>query len=449
MKSFPKIYKKYTQAGPNYQYYPTTLGFQETITHDNVIKKFTNFKDDGLNLQLLFPFSPDPDCYSTTYQIKLENSAQLTKYIEYIKKEILIYKGYIKYKNIAQIHFSGNGILLLDQTDLYQFLKFISQTIEVSIKDMNLSLDVNARILDKEKLKMLKTLGFKKLGIATLNFDYKLQVSANNYQSYHKVKQLIQQAKKINFDDIWVELFYGLPNESFDNLSKTIDNLIALNCEHICLSHYFHRPYIFNLQKKLNSNMLPTDNENYLRFNMCLEKLLSSGYKHLGMNCFVNKDSDLYLASENESISYNHTGFSLNAINDVLSLGASSISKINGLFYQNLIVIEKYYQNLDSQKIPVYKGCNLTPNHLFRKKIIKFLITRSRFDTDDAHKKHINLVDYIEETCSYLYEMEKEGLITLTKSSIEVTELGKYFLKNICTLFDANMRELILYDISE
>lgn len=446
MKKFLEIYKKYTRAGPNYRYYPTTLGFKDKIKHDDVINNLEKLNGSGLNLQLLFPFYVDPDSHSTTYQIQMEKTTQLTEYIEYIKKEILIYKDYFKNNSITHIHILGSGSLLLDPPEFNRFIHFIVQSIEVNINQINLSLDISARFLDREKLEVLKNLGFKRLCITTLNFDHKLQVSTCHYQSYQHVKTLIKQAKNLGFDEICIELFYGLPNESFDNLRETIDSLIALNCEHICLSQYFHRPYYFKLQSLFDKSIFPTDDENYLRFKMCLEKLLSSDYKHLGMNCFVNKGSDLYLANEKELLNYNHTGYSLNSINDVISFGASSMSKIDGLFYQNHIDIEKYYDYLDNQKVPVSKGCFLTPNELLRKNIIKSLITHSRLDINDFQRKKVSLLSYIKETYAYLHEMEKDGLIILTNRSIEVTELGKYFLKNICALFDLNMRELTAFE---
>ncbi len=109
----------------------------------------------------------------------------------------------------------------------------------------------------------------------------------------------------------------------------------------------------------LNRAHLATDNENYLIFKMCVDKLLSAGYKHLGMNCFVSSDSELYTAPEKSALSYNHTGYTLNTINDVVSLGAASISKVNGYFYQNSIDIDDYSQSLELGGMPAAKGCHL------------------------------------------------------------------------------------------
>ena len=445
MKNFESIYLKYNQAGPNYQYYPTTLGYQAFITHEDMINQLIGLNGKEINMQLLFPFCKDPDYHSTKFQIQLIDQSQLNDYFDAIRNELLIYQTHISKAKVVEIDFTGGEVSLLDETQLSQLFSVITDLFSVELKMNGLSIDINARLFDTNRFKFLKKVGFNKLHICTLNFDYNLRLENNKYQSYQHVAALIRQAKQLDFAAVHVELIYGLPNESCDSIKNTINTLIALNCEHVCLTHYFHRPFIFQLQNKLNQAFLPSAYENYYNYKLCVDKLLDAGYEHLGMNCFVSSDSQLYEARKKHTLSYNHTGFTLNTVNDTISLGASSISKIDNLFYQNPINITDYSESVQKGRIPNGKGCRLNSEQFLRNKIIKSLIINNHFEFDQSEKDQLNSLTSIDETFSHLYKMENDGLIQLSENSIRVTELGKYFLKNICALFDTDMKELIFY----
>ena len=218
MKIPVKIFKKYTQAGPNYQCYPTTLAFQECIKQEAVIEKIHGLKESTINLQLHVPLCRDPDYHSTTHQIQLANSDQLKTYIACLKKEISIYKRYINKVKVAEIHLSGNEVSLLDSSVFNQIIDCLAETFEINLKQTNLSIDINARLLDSAQLVTLKNIGFSSLKISTLNFDYKLQTSLKSHQSYQQTEQLIRDAKHLDFEAINVELLYGLPGESINGI---------------------------------------------------------------------------------------------------------------------------------------------------------------------------------------------------------------------------------------
>jgi coproporphyrinogen III oxidase-like Fe-S oxidoreductase len=159
---FAKVYKKYTQAGPNYQCFPTTLDFQDEIKQEVIIEKLVGLEENKINLHLFSPFCRDPDCHVTSYQIHMLDDSQWNTYIEYLKNEILIYKKFINKVKIVGIHFSGSEISLIESLKLSQLLSFIATSFEVNLDDVDLSIDINVRLIDIKKLKALKNMGFNR-----------------------------------------------------------------------------------------------------------------------------------------------------------------------------------------------------------------------------------------------------------------------------------------------
>jgi oxygen-independent coproporphyrinogen-3 oxidase len=116
----------------------------------------------------------------------------------------------------------------------------------------------------------------------------------------------------------------------------------------------------------------------------------------------------------------------------MIGLGVSSISDSWYSFAQNVKSIEEYYQLLDANTIPVFRGHLLTEEDLIIRRHILNLMCQ--FETSWAEPKYY--FKEIPEVIVQLKEMEKDGLIHFIPNGIQVTEEGKPFVRNICMAFD-------------
>ena len=116
----------------------------------------------------------------------------------------------------------------------------------------------------------------------------------------------------------------------------------------------------------------------------------------------------------------------------MIGLGVSSISDSWYSFAQNVKSIEEYYQLLDTNTIPVFRGHLLTEEDLIIRRHILNLMCQ--FETSWAEPKYY--FKEIPEVIVQLKEMEKDGLIHFIPNGIQVTEEGKPFVRNICMAFD-------------
>jgi oxygen-independent coproporphyrinogen-3 oxidase len=116
----------------------------------------------------------------------------------------------------------------------------------------------------------------------------------------------------------------------------------------------------------------------------------------------------------------------------MIGLGVSSISDSWYSFAQNVKSIEEYYQLLDANTIPVFRGHLLTEEDLIIRRHILNLMCQ--FETSWAESKYY--FKEIPEVMVQLKEMEKDGLIHFVPNGIQITEEGKPFVRNICMAFD-------------
>ena len=120
----------------------------------------------------------------------------------------------------------------------------------------------------------------------------------------------------------------------------------------------------------------------------------------------------------------------------MIGLGVSSISDSWYSFAQNVKNLEDYYQILEWDKLPVYRGHLLTNEDLIIRKHILNLMCQ--FVTSWENKE--TYFEEIPEVLIQLKEMENDGLLIINKDSIQVTDAGKPYVRNICMAFDLRLK---------
>ena len=120
----------------------------------------------------------------------------------------------------------------------------------------------------------------------------------------------------------------------------------------------------------------------------------------------------------------------------MIGLGVSSISDSWYSFAQNEKTIEEYYARLEKKELPFFRGHILTEEDLIIRKHILNLMCQ--FTTSWEAKEEY--FPEIPEIVAQLHEMETDGLIEISSTSITVTEKGKPFVRNICMAFDLRLK---------
>ena len=120
----------------------------------------------------------------------------------------------------------------------------------------------------------------------------------------------------------------------------------------------------------------------------------------------------------------------------MIGLGVSSISDSWYSFAQNEKDIEDYYERLEQNELPVFRGHVLTEEDLIIRRHILNLMCQFTTTWEDATLYFSEIPDII----IALQEMEKDGLLVISKQSIIVTEKGKPFVRNICMAFDLRLK---------
>ncbi|HFS66657.1 MAG TPA: radical SAM family heme chaperone HemW, partial [Flavobacteriia bacterium] len=174
-----------------------------------------------------------PFCKQACYYCDFHFSTSLKKkstLIQALAKELILRKNELQ-ESIETIYFGGGTPSLLTKFELSFLLKTIYQNYNV-VASPEITLESNPDDLDKEKLTNFKKIGINRLSIGVQSFfDEDLQ-ALNRIHTAKEAIETLKIATKL-FDNITIDLIYGIPSLTKDKWLKNLEIAFDLSIKHI------------------------------------------------------------------------------------------------------------------------------------------------------------------------------------------------------------------------
>jgi oxygen-independent coproporphyrinogen-3 oxidase len=244
-------------------------------------------------------------------------------------------------------------------------------------------------------------------------------------------------AKEIGFTSIGHDLIFGLPFQTLEDVIDTIDKTNSLQPDRLAFYSYAHVPWIKgNGQRGFNDNDVPKDDAKRQLYVEGKKRLAANNYHEIGMDHFSLTTDSMYQSFQDKKLHRNFMGYTSSKTKLMIGLGVSSISDSWYSFAQNEKTIEDYYNRIERNELPVFRGHILTEEDLKIRKHILNLMCQFTTSWDTKESFFIEITEIL----GQLHEMETDGLIVIENNALTVTEKGKPFVRNICMAFDLKLK---------
>lgn len=222
------------------------------------------------------------DFYSTTH------SELKTRYVQALCDELKMRKEYLKGEKIETIYFGGGTPSQLGREEFILIFDAIKEHYGLD-NCREITLEANPDDLSAEYLEMLAGLPFNRISMGVQTFD---DATLQLLKRRHNASQAIEAVKKsreAGFNDISIDLIYGLPGETTERWEHDLQQAISLNVEHISAYHLTYEegtPIHTMLQKH---QLQEVDEEASVRFfSMLIDQLKAAGYEHYEISNFCH-----------------------------------------------------------------------------------------------------------------------------------------------------------------
>lgn len=436
-------FAKYSTPGPRYTSYPTAVEFHSEFDCNayevELQKSDTKYAHIPLSLYTHLPFCRSACYFCGCNVIYTSKEDKKTRYIQYLKKELALLSQKCNTKReVVQFHFGGGTPTFFSAKELDEVIQSLRSTFPNFATDCEISCEVDPRFFTIEQMQVLKDGGFNRLSFGVQDFDCSVQQAIHRIQGIEVVKNAINLARKFGIQSINFDLIYGLPFQSKESFSHTLDSVLSLEPDRLAIFNYAHVPWMKKTMRKIDESTLPLPSQKLQILQECIHKLLANGYEMIGMDHFAKKSDELYRAKENKSLRRNFQGYTTKGFSQTFGVGLTSISEGVEYYAQNTKEMAQYENALDSERLPTERGIVLNDEDRLRKAVIMELMNnlQLRFNTIES-VFDIDFRTHFAHELESLKHYEVAGLLEMGHNYIKATSTGALLIRNIAMSFDS------------
>jgi oxygen-independent coproporphyrinogen-3 oxidase len=442
------LLKKYDKPGPRYTSYPTAPHFHDGFGAEEYREELllSNSRQDAPDLSLYFhfPFCDSLCLYCGCNVVITRKPEKIDEYLEYLKKEISMVAGFLPDNNsrkVRQFQWGGGTPTYLSADQIRYIMDHIHQHFEFA-DDIEAGVEIDPRELTRDRLVALRETGFNRASMGVQDFDPKVQETVNRIQPEELTIRHFNTLKELGFGSLNIDLIYGLPFQSPESFSYTIEKIIEIDPDRIALFNYAHVPWLKRHQTYFKPEWLPSPETKLQILKLAIDRFTSAGYVFIGMDHFAKPDDELTIAQQKRNLYRNFQGYSTRAGLDLYALGVTSISQTHDVYAQNVKTLPAYYDRIDSNTLPVFKGYRLTRDDQIRRWVITRLMCDFELHPNEVETEFgISFHEYFSEELDGLTEFEEDQLLSFEDDVIKVNPLGRLLIRNIAMTFDKYLRE--------
>ena len=243
---------------------------------------------------------------------------------------------YPKYK-YDTVYFGGGTPSLLP----IEMISKIFNNIDVE-KNAEITLELNPNDMKKEKLRELRKLGINRLSIGIQTFqDHILKFVGRDHNGADAIR-VFNEAREVGFNNITIDLMFGIPNQTMDDLKKDLEIIKQIQPDNISIySLIWEEGTIFwsKLQRGILKEM-DQDLEAEM-FETIINFLKENDYNHYEISNFSKKGME-----GRHNLKYWRN-------QEFLGIGMSAASFYEDKRYSGVRTFRKYYSLVDKNEIPI------------------------------------------------------------------------------------------------
>ena len=190
-------------------------------------------------------------------------------------------------EGIQTLYFGGGTPSVLSIDELSGLLDTITQYYMLA-PDAEITLEANPDDLTDEYLHGLHDLGFNRLSIGIQSFFDDDLRWMNRRHSAHDALQSVDAAHRIGFDNVNIDLMYGLPTMTQSRWEANLKQALALDTPHLSAYHLTIEPRtVFGRQQMKGKDFSIPEDESIRQFESLLDMMEKAGYEHYEISNFA------------------------------------------------------------------------------------------------------------------------------------------------------------------
>jgi len=438
MISTTDLLSRYDQRVPRYTSYPTAPHFHPGV-QEATYRRWLAELDPSVPLSLYVhvPFC-DSLCWFCGCHTKIvRRYAPVATYLELLLSEIgLVADALSGRRRVCHLHLGGGTPTMLAAADLERLFAVLRGTFDLDT-DADIAVEIDPRALTHDSVAALGRVGVNRASLGLQDLDPRVQKAVNRVQSLAETQDIATALRRAGVGSLNIDLMYGLPHQTIAGMQATIDAVMGLAPERVCLFGYAHVPWMKKHQRLIDETALPGPEDRFAQYMAAAERLQQAGYVWIGLDHFALPDDPLAVALRERRLHRNFQGYTTDEASARLGFGPSAIGGLPQGFVQNATAMPAYRTAIEAGQLPVQRGLALSDDDRLQSAVIEQLMCYLEVDLGAMCRRFGCNTDVFDDAVEGLAEPVADGLVTVEDGMIRVSPRGRPFVRAICAQFDA------------
>jgi len=436
-----EMLQRLDKPGPRYTSYPTVPAWTNEFGAEQwreALEDLAGQPDREVSLYVHLPYCVKR-CHYCGCNAAISDSgnqdADRERYLDHLERELDTVAKLLGRRQVVQMHWGGGTPNFQTDEQLRRTYHLVADRFDLIGE---VSIECDPRAAKSEQPHFLRELGFNRISMGVQDFDPQVQKAIGRRQPEKVTQRFVDASRAAGFESVNLDLVYGLPHQSSQVFAESLKKVIDLGPDRLAVFGYAHVPWSKPNQELIDPQTLPSGPERFQLYQQAVETLTEAGYVWIGLDHFARKDDELAVALGEKRLHRNFMGYTTRPALDMLAFGNSAIGDVCDRFAQNAIMVGGYEKALAAGRLPVVKGMQLSDDDRLRRSVILHLMCNLELPWDLTVSGHGQRVEeLIPGVMDGLAPLAVEGLVTLDEESLKVTDLGRFFLRNVAMVFDA------------
>jgi oxygen-independent coproporphyrinogen-3 oxidase len=381
----------------------------------------TSDKKGGIYVHIPFCVQKCPYCdfYSITdLSLKSRYLKALIKEIKMIPAETLVFDT---------LYLGGGTPSVYGPAEIGQIIETAFAQYKI-MPDAEVTLEVNPGTVTFDSLNAYRESGVNRLNLGVQSYqDANLKV-LGRIHSAKDATSALEWARRSGFDNIGLDLIYGLPEQTHENWRTDLERAVELNPDHLACYMLTSEPGT-PLHQDMQSGRYRPLHDRKVRelFDLTIDYLETHGYVQYEISNFVRRtDESLYPLISRHNVKYwsfaPYVGF-----------GPAAHSFIQPERCWNYAEVERYIDEIEAGRLPVEEKEVLTTGQLLMETIYLGLRTIQGIDLIEFKQRFA--VDFLHTFDRIVTDLEKDGLLRIAQNHCALTRKGLAYLDSVVSMF--------------
>jgi oxygen-independent coproporphyrinogen III oxidase len=431
----PALLATYDRPVPRYTSYPTAAQFTAAVGSGEHARWLGELAGSSASLYVHVPFCEQLCWYCACHTMAMRSPGTLDAYARALLGELELLARQVADLQIASIQWGGGTPSQLGASRLLEVAKRIDKLFDRRC-DGEVSMEVDPRYCTDELVEAMAAAGVTRASLGVQDFDEAVQKAINRSQSFEVTAAALTRLRDRGIRQTNIDLVYGLPGQTLDKLSRTLDQAISLKPNRFAVFAYAHVPWMKPHQKLIDASTLPDGVTRGAMAELVAERLVAADYRPIGLDHYARSGDPLARAAATSGLRRSFQGYVASGTPWVIGIGASAISSMPAGYTQNTADVAAYMAALEQGRFATARGVALNDDDRLRGEIISQLMCTHEVDVGKVCASYDVPADGFLKAIEGLSPLCRDRLVALEDGRLKVTERGRPLLRVVCAAFD-------------